>query len=93
MSMFQMELNDYPHFFLAEDGRLCFMGQHCLGFLRVLYDTLLCLGYDRDALIYRCRLSKAHGLDRCKVSMAIPFDPAEPWPGSVIGIKLTPESR
>jgi hypothetical protein len=24
--MFQMELNDYPHFFLTEDGRLCSMG-------------------------------------------------------------------
>jgi hypothetical protein len=26
ISMFQMELNDYPHFFLTEDGRLCSMG-------------------------------------------------------------------
>jgi hypothetical protein len=24
--VFQMELNDYPHFDLAEDGRLCSMG-------------------------------------------------------------------
>jgi hypothetical protein len=24
-----MELNDYPQFFLVEDGRLCSMGQHC----------------------------------------------------------------
>jgi hypothetical protein len=29
MSVFQMELNDYPQFFLVEDGRLCSMGQHC----------------------------------------------------------------
>jgi hypothetical protein len=36
MSAFQMELNDYPHFDLAKDGRLCSMGQHCPGFLRVL---------------------------------------------------------
>jgi hypothetical protein len=64
MSVFQMELNDYPHFFLTEDGRLCSTGQHCPGFLRVLYDALLRLGYDRDAAIYRCRLSKAHDLDR-----------------------------
>jgi hypothetical protein len=26
MSAFQMELNDYPHFDLAEDGRLCSTG-------------------------------------------------------------------
>jgi hypothetical protein len=52
MSVFQMELNDYPHFFLAEDGRLCSMGRHCPGFPTVLYDALLCLGYDGDALIY-----------------------------------------
>jgi hypothetical protein len=63
MSVFQMELNDYSHFDLAEDGRLCSKGQHCPGFPRVLYDAFLCLGYDRDALIYRCQLSKAHGMD------------------------------
>jgi hypothetical protein len=85
MSVFQMELNDYPHFFLTEDGRLCSMGQDCPGFPRVLYDTLLHLGYDGDAPIYRCRLSKTHGLDRCEVSVMIPFDPTEPWSGSVVG--------
>jgi hypothetical protein len=84
MYVFQMELNDYPHFFLAEDGRLCSMGQHCPGFPRVLYDTLLRHGYDRDAPIYCCRLSKAHDLDRCEVSMMIPFYPMEPWSRSVI---------
>jgi hypothetical protein len=26
----------------------------------------------------------AHGLDRCEVSVMIPFDPMEPWSGSVI---------
>jgi hypothetical protein len=67
-----MELNDYPHFFLAEDGRLCSTGQHCPAFLRVLYDALLRM---------------AHGLDRCEVSMTIPFDPTKPWSGSVIGSK------
>jgi hypothetical protein len=80
-----MELNDYPHFFLAEDGRLCCTGQHCPGFQIVLWDALLHLGYDRDAPIYRCRLSKAHGLDRCEVSVMIPFDPTETWSGSIIG--------
>jgi hypothetical protein len=84
MSTFQMELNDYPHFNLAEDGRLCSTGQHCPGFLRVLYDTLIRLGYDGDAPVYHCRLSRVHDLDRCEVSVMIPFDPARPWSGSVI---------
>jgi hypothetical protein len=26
----------------------------------------------------------AHGMDQCKVSMTIPFDPMEPWSGSII---------
>jgi hypothetical protein len=85
MSVFQMELNDYPHFDLAEDGRLCSMGQHCMGFSRVLYDALIHLDYDGDAPVYRCRLSTAHGMDKCKISMMIPFDPSEPWLGFIIG--------
>jgi hypothetical protein len=84
MSVFQMELNDYPHFDLTKDGRLCSMGQHCPGFPRVLYNALICLGYDGDAPVYRCRLSTAHGMDQCEVSTMIPFDPTEPWSGSVI---------
>jgi hypothetical protein len=51
----------------------------------VLYDALIHLGYDGDALVYRCRQSMAHGMDQCKVSVMIPFDPMEPWSGSVIG--------
>jgi hypothetical protein len=54
MSAFQIELNDYPHFDLVEDGRLCSMGLHCPGFPRVLYDALICLGYDGDAPVYCC---------------------------------------
>jgi hypothetical protein len=88
MSAFQMELNDYPHFDLAEDGRLCSTGQHCPGFLRVLYDVLIHLGYDGDVPVYRCRLSRVHDLDRCEVSVMIPFDPAGPWSGSVIDSEL-----
>jgi hypothetical protein len=84
MSAFQMELNDYPDFYLTEDGRLCSMAQHCPGFPRLLYDALIRLVYDGDAPVYRCRLSMAHGLDRCEVSMTIPFDHTEPWSGSVI---------
>jgi hypothetical protein len=85
MSVFQMELNDYPHFELAEDGALCSMGQHCPGFLRVLYDALIHLGYDGDAPVYRCRLSTAHDMGQCEVSVMIPFDPTERWSGSIIG--------
>jgi hypothetical protein len=85
VSVFQMELNNYPHFDLTEDGRLCSTGQNCLGFPRVLYDALIRLGYDGDAPVYRCRLSTAHGMDQCEVSVMISFDPTEPWLGSIIG--------
>jgi hypothetical protein len=84
MFVFQMELNDYPHFYLIDDGRLCSTDQHCLGFPRVLYDALIHLGYYGDAPVYCCRLSRAHDLDRCEASVTIPFDPTEPWSGSVI---------
>jgi hypothetical protein len=30
------------------------MGEHSPGFSRVLYDTLIRLGYDGDAPVYRC---------------------------------------
>jgi hypothetical protein len=50
----------------------------------VLYDALIRLGYDGDALVYRCRLSMAHSMDQCEVSVTIPFDPTESWSGSVI---------
>jgi hypothetical protein len=82
-----MKLNYYPHFYLAEDGRLCSTGQHCPGFPRVLYDALIRLGKDGDAPVYCCWLSMAHSLDRCEVSVMVPFDPTEPWSGSVIGSK------
>jgi hypothetical protein len=89
MYAFQMELNDYPHFDLVEDGRLCSMGQHYPGFPRVLYDALIRLGYDGDAPVYHCRLSMAHGMDRCEVSMMIPFDPTELWSGPSSAVSLT----
>jgi hypothetical protein len=90
MSAFQMEMNDYPHFNDTEDGTLCSMGQHCPGFPRVLYDAFIHLGYDGDALIYCCRLSMAHGMDQCEVSMMIPFNPTEPWLGPSSAASLTP---
>jgi hypothetical protein len=88
MFVFQMEPNDYPHFDLAEDGRLCSTGQHCPGFPRVLYNVLIRLGYDGDAPVYHCRLSTAHGMNQCEVSVMIPFDAVELWSGSIIGSEL-----
>jgi hypothetical protein len=82
---FQMNMDDYPHFFLTEDGRLCLMGQHCPGFPRVLYDARLHLDYDREVPIYHCRLSMFDGLDICETSMMILLNLADPWMGTVIG--------
>jgi hypothetical protein len=84
MYVFQMKLNYYPHFYLTDDGRLCSTIQHFSGFPRVLYDALIRQGYDGDAPVYHCRLSRVHDLDRCEVSVMISFDPAEPWLGSII---------
>jgi hypothetical protein len=83
-----MNMNDYPHFSIAEDGRLCSTDQHCPGYLRVLYDALLYLGYNRDVPVYRCRMSMAHGMDRCEVSVLITRNSTEPWMGTVIGTEL-----
>ncbi len=66
-----MELNDYPHFDLAEDGRLCSMGQHRPRFPRVLYDALLHLRYNGDIPVYRARMSMAHSTEQCEVSVTI----------------------
>jgi hypothetical protein len=66
-----MNMDDYPHFFLAEDGKLCSVGQHCPRFPRVLYDALLRLGYDREIPIYHCRLSMVDGLDIFETSVMI----------------------
>jgi hypothetical protein len=41
-----------------------------------------------DAPVYCCRLSRVHNLDTCEVSMMIPFNPVEPWLGSIIGSEL-----
>jgi hypothetical protein len=61
------------------------MGQQSLGFSRVLYDALLLLGYDGDALIYCCRISMANGMDVCVVSVMIPMDPMELRSWFIIG--------
>jgi hypothetical protein len=85
---FQINMDNYPHFSLTEDGRLVSMGQHHTGFPRVLYDTVICLGYNRDVPLYRCSLSKDHGLDVCEVSLMVPLNPTEPWMGTVVGSEL-----
>jgi hypothetical protein len=53
----------------------------------VLYDALIHLGNDGDAPVYCCRLPTTHGMDQCEVCVTLPFDPMEPWSGSVIGSK------
>jgi hypothetical protein len=85
MYAFQMELNDYPQFYVVEHGRLCSTGHHCPGFPKVLYDAPIRLGYDGDTPVYRCRLSRVHNMDKCEVSVMISFNPAHPWSRSVIG--------
>jgi hypothetical protein len=37
---FQMNMDNYPHVTIAEDGSLCSKGQHRPGFPRVLYDAI-----------------------------------------------------
>jgi hypothetical protein len=90
MCAFQMELNDYPHFDLAEDGRLFSTGQHCPGLLRVPYDALIHLGYDGDAPVYHCRLYMGQGMNQCEVSMMIPFDPQSRGRGPSSAASQTP---
>ena len=88
MFVLQMNMDDYPHCSLGEDGRLRTTGLHRPGFTRVLWDTLLRLGYDGPAPRYRCRPFQAHGLHACEARVEIPFDPTVPWTGAVIGSEV-----
>jgi hypothetical protein len=85
---FQMNMNDYPHVTIAKDGRWCSMGQHGSGFPRVLYDALLDLGYIADVSVYRARMSMAHSMEKCEVSVTMPLNLIEPWMTSVISVEL-----
>jgi hypothetical protein len=85
---FQMSMDDYPHVTIAKDESLCSTGQHRPGFPRVLYDTLLQLGYNGDVHVYRGHMSMARGQDRCEVSVVIPLNPTETWIATVIRVKL-----
>jgi hypothetical protein len=85
---FQMNMDNYPYVTIAEDGSLCSTGQHRLGFPRTLYNLLLHLGHNGDVPVYRGRMSKAHGQDRCEVSVMLPLSLTEPWGTTVIGVEL-----
>jgi hypothetical protein len=67
-----MNMDNYPHIIIVEDGSLYSTGQHHSGFPRMLYDSLLHLDYNGDIPVYRGRMSKAHGQERCEVSMMLP---------------------
>jgi hypothetical protein len=54
----------------------------------VIYDALLHLGYNRDVLVYRARMSMAYGLDQCDVNVTIPLNPMKPWMVTIIGVEL-----
>jgi hypothetical protein len=82
-----MDMSNYPHVTIAEDGRLCSTGQHRLRFLRVLYDALLHLGYHGYVPVYRARMSAAHSIEQCEVSVTIPINPEDLWMATVIGIE------
>jgi hypothetical protein len=69
-----MNMEDYPHFFLAKDGRLCSMGQNCPGFPRLLYNALIHLGYGGKVPNYRCHLSMVDSLDICETNVMIPLN-------------------
>jgi hypothetical protein len=83
-----MNMDNYPHVTITEDGSLCSTGQHHPGFLRMLYNTLLHLGHNGDIPVYHGRMSMAHGQDRCEVSVKLPLSPTEPWGTTAIGVEL-----
>jgi hypothetical protein len=85
---FQINMDSYPHVTIPKDGTLCSMGQHHPGFPCMLYNVLLHLGHNGDVPVYRSRMSKAHGQDRCEVSVTLPLSPTEPWEAIVIGVEL-----
>jgi hypothetical protein len=85
---FQMDMRNYTHVTIAKDGRLCSTGQNRLGFPRVLYDALLQLGYNGDILVSHARMSMAHSMEQCEVSVTIPLCLEEPWMTTIIGIEL-----
>jgi hypothetical protein len=84
---FQMNMDNYPHVTITEDGSLCSTGQHRPGFPRMLYNTLLHLGHNEDVPVYRGCMSKAHSQDSCEVNVTLPLSPTEPWGMTIVGIE------
>jgi hypothetical protein len=83
-----MNMVNYPHTTIAEDGSLCSTGQYCPRFPRVLYDALRQLDYNGDAPVYRGHMSMAHGQDKCEVNVVIPLNPMKTFMATVIGVEL-----
>jgi hypothetical protein len=83
-----MNMDNYPHVTITEDGSLCSTGQHHPGFLRMMYEALLHLGHNGDVPVYHGRMSKAHGQDKCEVSVTLPLILTESWGTTVIGVEL-----
>jgi hypothetical protein len=83
-----MDMSKYPHVTIGEDRRLCSMGHHRPGFPQVLYDALLHLSYNGDVPIHHARMSMAHHMEQCKVSVMIPIRPEEPWSVTIMGVEL-----
>jgi hypothetical protein len=83
-----MNMDNYPHVTITEDGSLCSMGQHRPGFPWVLYDALRQLGYNEDAPVYHGHISMVHGQDKCEINVVIPLNPTEPWMATIIGVEL-----
>jgi hypothetical protein len=83
-----MNIDNYSHITIAEDGSLCSTGQHRPRFPRVMYDALRQLGYNGDVPIYHGRMSMAHGQNKCEVNVVIPLNPTEPWMATVIRVEL-----
>ena len=72
-----MDLDDYPHCDLGDDGWLRTDGLHRPAFTQLLWDALVRFGYE-DAPTYRGRMYREYGLHRCEVHVDIPFNPAHP---------------
>jgi hypothetical protein len=54
----------------------------------VLYNALLHLAYHRDVSVYRARMSVAHSMEQCEVSVTILINSEDPWMATVINIEL-----
>jgi hypothetical protein len=79
-----MNMDDYPHCSLGEDGCLRTTGRHRPGFPRLLLSALVRHGYDGLVPVYHCHPFQAHGLNAYEVRVEIPNDPTVQWKGDII---------